>query len=307
MNTKRHTFVSVETTSFSGATLLAFVLNAHPQIASIGEMNGLHPKADVETYVCSCGQKIRSCDFWHAMTCSMEQKGFNFDVADFDLQFQLGGPDLVQRLRRGSFRNNTLDDVRDSIFHAWPAEKQQIKQAVERNQAFIQSVLTVTNKDVLVDTAKDRIRLRALRKFSTLNVRIIHLVRDVRGVVASWLRRGRNNIPESATQWVKWHNRLEKSWGTLPADTYIRIRYEDLCQDVPGTLKQLYKFCGVDSEIEIDDFRQASHHIVGNQMRLDNLSKIKLDERWRNTLTREQLQQINKLAGDLNRHYGYSN
>jgi hypothetical protein len=299
-------FVSVETTSFSGATLLAFLLNAHPEIASIGEMNGIFAKEDPNDYLCSCGQKIKSCDFWQAVTWAMHERGHTFDVANFDLEFALGGPEIIQKLRRGSFRNNTLDALRDDILYAWPGERQQIERIVARNQAFIEAILAVTGKKVLVDTAKDRIRLRALRKFSDLDVRVIHLIRDVRGVVASWLRRGRDNLPEATRQWVKWHRRLEIMWGSLPADQYLRVRYEDLCRDVPATLKQIHHFCGVDDQLEIKDFREAPHHIVGNKMRLANLSQIKLDERWKESLTPTQLREIDQLAGKLNQRYGYS-
>ena len=54
-------FVSIETSSYSGATLLAFLLGAHPQIATIGEMDGLIPRENPDEYFCSCGQLIKRC------------------------------------------------------------------------------------------------------------------------------------------------------------------------------------------------------------------------------------------------------
>lgn len=298
-------FVSVETTSFSGATLLAFLLNTHPQIISIGEMNGLIPAEDPDEYLCSCGKKIKTCDFWQSVTTVMNKKGFEFNVADFDMQFLIGNNRFIQRLRTGSFRNNTLDTIRDTVFQAWPAERHQIKKLVARNQALVEAVLEVSGKDVFVDTSKDRLRLKALTKYSTLDVRVIHLVRDVRGVVASWIKRNRQNVPAAAQQWVKWHRRLELSLQAWPAEKQILIRYEDLCADTEKTLQQLYNFCGVDPEIGVTDFRTASHHIVGNQMRLTNTSEIKLDEKWRTSLTAKQIEVINQVAGDFNKRYGY--
>lgn len=305
MNSQPPIFISVETTSFSGATLLAFLLNTHPQIASIGEMNGLLPQEDPETYSCSCGRLLKECEFWSSVTETMHHKGHEFHFAHFDLAFNIGGPKLIRQLRNGSFRNNFLDTLRDTLIHSWPNERRQVKSLVERNQAFVESVLEVTGKKVMVDTSKDRVRLRALRKFSILDVRVIHLVRDVRGVVASWLRRGRNDLPEAAKQWHKWHRRLEIMWSTLPPEKYIRVRYEDLCRDVPGTLNQLYHFCGVETDVPPEELHSSSHHIVGNKMRLKNISAIRLDERWRELLSKEQLKQIDQLAGKLNRKYGY--
>jgi hypothetical protein len=300
------TFVSVETSSYSGATLLAFLLGAHPEITTIGELNGLIDREDPETYLCSCGQRIRTCEFWKSVGDAMRRRGFEFDVARFDTEFKLGGPRLIRRLRAGSFRNGALDAIRDRTFQAWPAERRRIKALVARNVALVESVLEVTGKRVFVDTSKDRLRLRALNEFSTLDVRAIHLIRDVRGVVASRLRRGVGiDAREAARQWTRLHRRLQTSLGAWPEEKRIRVRYEDLCQDATGTLKRLYAFCGVNPDALTADFRSTPHHIVGNPMRLMALSEIKPDERWRSLLTQEQLQDIYRIAGDLSRQYGY--
>ncbi len=77
-----------------------------------------------------------------------------------------------------------------AILCTWPAARRRWKALVARNEAFVESVLDVTGKEVFVDTSKDRLRVKALRNFSPFDVRAIHLIRDVRGVVASQLRRG---------------------------------------------------------------------------------------------------------------------
>jgi hypothetical protein len=302
----RPAFVSIQTTAFSGATLLSFLLGAHPQIATVGEMNGLIAREDPEVYLCSCGQKIKECDFWNSIASAMRDRGFEFCVAHFDMQFGLGGPQAIQQLRVQSFRNSTLDSLRDTIFQAWPAERRRLKALVARNEAFIESVLTVTGKQVFVDTSKDNLRLNALRRYSGFDIRAIHLIRDARGVVASRLQRRRGvDAHEAARQWAKLHQRIQITLGTWPETQRIQVRYEDLCQDVEGTLERLYRFCGVDPHFRVADFRRAPHHIVGNPMRLSNLSEISLDERWRSLLTEEQLQEIQQIAGPLIHHYGY--
>ncbi len=274
-------FVSIQTTAFSGATLLSFLLGAHPQIATVGEMNGLIAREDPEVYLCSCEQKIKECDFWNSIASAMRDRGFEFCVAHFDMQFGLGGPQAIQQRRR-------------------------LKALVARNEAFIESVLTVTGKQVFVDTSKDNLRLNALRRYSGFDIRAIHLIRDARGVVASRLQRRRGvDAHEAARQWAKLHQRIQITLRTWPEAKRIQIRYEDLCQDVEGTLERLYRFCGVDPHFSVADFREAPHHIVGNPMRLSNLSQISLDERWRSFLTHEQLQEIQRVAGPLIDHYGY--
>ena len=85
----------------------------------------------------------------------------------------------------------------------------------------------------------------------------------------------------------------------------MRVRYEDLCQDLSGTLECLYRFCEVDPDVNVADYWTVSHHIVGNPMRLVNLSEIRCDERWRQVLTAAQQHHIDQAVGFLNRQYGY--
>lgn len=302
----RRTFVGVETSAFSGATLLSFLLNAHPRIASIGEMNGLLRK-NPEEYVCSCGNLIRQCEFWQAMRGEMAQCGFDFDVANFATKFHLGGPRWIQRLRADSFHNRLLNALRDAALKSLPGERRRFEKLVARNKAFIESVLRLTGKDVFVDTSKDRMRARALKMFSPYDVRAIHLIRDPRGVVASRLQRhGEISGRRAAYEWVWLHKKLQDFPSFLAPARYMQVRYEDLCSEPRAMLHKLYRFCDVDPDFEPPDFKSTTHHIVGNPMRLNGISVIKLDESWRNKLTPEQQKQVWEIAGDFATKYGYS-
>jgi hypothetical protein len=306
VGTRSPILVSIESFIFSGSTLLSYLLGSHPRIATVGEMNGLIPGVDPNEYLCSCGPKIKECEFWQAVAAAMRNRGFEFDVAHFDTKFVLGGPRLIQCLRVGSFRNSTLDAVRDVIFLTWPGEIRQLNQLIARNKAFIEVVLELTGKDVFVDTSKDRLRVKYLHRLSTFDVRAIHLVRDVRGAIASRLRRGEEvSVRKAAWQWVSLNKKIQRLLKTLPEEKRIMIRYEDLCLDTQDTLERLYRFCEVDPGVVVTDFRSAAHHVVGNEMRLSNVSEIKLDERWKRMLTEEQLGEIDRVAGALSRQYGY--
>jgi hypothetical protein len=282
------------------------LLNTHPQIVSIGEVNGLVLK-DAEHYMCSCGKMIRKCEFWQAMTREMTQRGCDFDVADFQTEFKMSGPSWIHRLRVRSFGNQQVDSLRDTVLRTLPSERRQLQQLVSRNCAFVESALKLTGKRIFVDTSKDHLRARALKMFSNYDVRVIHLVRDPRGVTASKIRRGVRITPrEAARQWVRLHTRLQNLPYTLSPGNYLRVRYEDVCRDPASLLKKLYAFCGADPEAGTTDYRAAPHHIVGNPMRLEKLSVIKLDERWRELLSQEQQQEVWQVAGRLGSLYGYT-
>jgi hypothetical protein len=236
----------------------------------------------------------------------MTERGYTFDPGDFDMDFRLSGPYRLQRLREGSVRHKLIDDIRDKILFSIPSERHQLQTITDRNVAFVESVLEVTGEHVFIDSAKDRLRPKAMLRLAPLDVGIIHLIRRVEGVVASQWRRGRGpTIQALAEDWVKRHRRVEVNLQSWPVTKYIQVRYEDICTCTEEELARLYAFCGVDANVQNVDF-QTTQHIVGNPMRLRPLTEIKLDERWRDELTTEQLATIDAVAGDLKRRYGYA-
>jgi hypothetical protein len=175
-----------------------------------------------------------------------------------------------------------------------------------RNVAFIETVLDITGKRVFVDSSKDRLRPKALRRFSSLDVRVVHLVRDVRGVVASNLRRDEHlTAGEVARAWRRLHQRVEVTLASWPKESRLLVRYEDFCRNTKDVLRRCYGFCKVDPDFLIEDIEAVSHHLVGNPMRLTPISNIKLDERWRDQLSVDQVKEIERVAGDVGRKYGY--
>jgi hypothetical protein len=299
-------FATIETTAFSGATLLTSLLGAHPAIATVAEMSGLIDSVNPDEYYCSCGQKIKNCSFWQSVKKGMLERGFEFDVADFNTQFISSGSSLINRLRQGSSRNKLIDTVRDTILFSLPAQARYFRVMTKRNIAFIETVLEITAKRAFVDSSKDRLRPKALQRFSSLDVRIIHLVRDVRGVVASQMRREKNiSVLEAARAWRQRHRRIEITRASWPKDKQIIVRYEDLCENTEGVLRKLYNFCEVDAGVQLENQQADSQHLIGNPMRLSNVGKIDLDERWKNELTPDQLREIQHIAGPLAQKYHY--
>lgn len=61
-------YAYVASTSRSGSTLLSMLMNAHPDVASIGELGPAYGQyaenIRKEGYPCSCGREIKQCSFW---------------------------------------------------------------------------------------------------------------------------------------------------------------------------------------------------------------------------------------------------
>ena len=308
MNSSNPTFISIACYSFSGSTLLAMLLNAHPEIATVSEMHGPNPNLvqDINTYQCSCGELIHKCPFWAQVKAQMAERGFEFSTSDFEVAF--GDHGLRDRLRFGSLRSNLLESIRDDVCQMLPGTRAEMDRLIARNEAFVRSVLDITGKKVFVDTSKRTRRFKYMSKYSSLDVRVVFLIRDVRGSVASQMRHFEGmSVSEAAHAWNKGLSGIERIWKQIPAQKRMILKYEDLCRDPQTTLQGLYRFFGVDPDFVIDDFKSLPpHHIIGNRARMRTISEIRLDERWKQVLSPDQLDIIHQIAGLLNQSFGYT-
>lgn len=308
MNSSNPTFISIACYSFSGSTLLAMLLNAHPQIATVSEMHGPNPKLiqDIDNYRCSCGELIHECPFWDQVKAKMTEQGFAFKTTDFELAF--GDHSLRGRLRYGSLRSNQLESIRDNVNRVLPGPRAEMDRLIARNEAFVRAVLDITGKEVFVDTTKRTRRFKYLSKYSSMDVRVVFLIRDARGSVASQMRHFQGmSASEAAHAWTKGLSGIERIWKQIPAQNRMVLKYEDLCREPQATLQRLYRFFDVDPHFVLDDLGSLpQHHIIGNAARMRAISQIRLDERWKQVLSPDQLDIVHQIAGSLNQSYGYT-
>ena len=196
-----------------------------------------------------------------------------------------------------------------------------------RNAALAASVLQLSGKQVLVGSSKTGIRLKYLLRNPELDIRVVRLVRDGRGVALTYtdtanfadardprLRNGGTGVTErrpalplrrAAKEWPRSNEEGTAILRQLAPDRWIEVRYEDLCTSPENTLRRIFDFIGTDSSLVALDFKDVEHHVVGNGMRLDSTSTIKLDERWRSVLTMSDLTVFDDVAGALSRDLGY--
>ena len=112
---------------------------------------------------------------------------------------------------------------------------------------------------------------------------------------------------EGARSWAASLARCEELRRTIPSESWLTIRHEDLCRDPRATLARIFGFLGVSAPAgDLRDSRAGDHHIIGNRMRLSKISEIRLDERWRTELTPDQLRAIERIAGPGLARYRYA-
>jgi len=313
--------------SHSGSTLLAMLLGAHPDTCTVGELKATN-LGDVERYLCSCGTPLRRCGFWTRVHEEMDKRGIPFDIADARTDVRAAPTPYARRLLKPLHRGRLLECLRDAGLALSPAWRKHLARTQQRNAALADTVAAITGARVVIDSSKVALRLKYLLRNPGLDVRVIRLIRDGRAVALTYMdparfadasdpsRRGggtgrtredeRLSPADAAYEWRRSNEEAEHLLAGLERGRWMQVRYENVCTDTGNTLRRLFAFLGVGPDRAERDFRRVEHHVIGNGMRLDLTSEVRLDDRWRSMLTAEDLRTFDRVAGDLNRRYGYS-
>lgn len=113
---------------------------------------------------------------------------------------------------------------------------------------------------------------------------------DPKHLIDSW------PIEKSAWQWARSNEVLLDDAEHL--DRFIWVSYEDLAADTAGTLGKITEFIGVEPFSGLDEGRSWSIHERDEQIRDMNDESIR-------KLSREQIDAINDVAGDMIDRLGY--
>lgn len=321
-------YVYILGASHSGSTLLALLLNAHPDIVTIGE-TAPGKMGDINTYRCSCGELIKDCPFWASVTRRMQHRHPDFRLERFGTKFEFPGNPIIDRLVGCEHRGALLEFLRDTILRLSPQWNQAQDRIAERCYNLASAVLAENEARILVDSSKLAHRLKFILRIPEFNIRVIHLVRDGRAVALTYmkqdefadakeshLRRGGCGMSEEPTaasipmekaarEWYRCLRSAEHVLASVDRSRWIRVKYEELCHDPEATLRKIHAFLGINPIDTTKFFRQVDHHVIGNGMRLDTTSRICLDERWRSVLTENDLRIFDDVIGRMNRRYGY--
>jgi hypothetical protein len=305
-------YVYVAATSFSGTTLLGLLLDTHPRIVSVGEVDNIIPRdlqvSGADAYLCSCGQPIRRCDFFAQIRARCLEQGVELDLHDFRTHLGTDWPLTVRRLVFGPARRAVwLERARDALLPWVPTYRRHVDQVVERNLAIARAALEASGKDVFLDTSKSVSRVPHLHRHPEVDLRVIHVIRDVRAFAFSALRHGnRKESADAGRVWVRTHTAAARLRHLVGDDRYLRLRWEDFCVRPDAVLDQLCRFLGVEPVELVAAVNERTHHVIGNQMRLKPVRPIRSDESWREALAPDQRAACERVAGDLSRRFGYA-
>lgn len=295
----------------SGTTVLERALGELPGFRVLGETVHLWQRALVDDELCGCGRPFSDCPFWGAVG----QRAF-------------GGWDRVDarevlELKRSVDRNRYLGRLAAPRLPADVAAR--VARYVGLYRRVYDAVAEVTGAGVLVDSSKHASLAFCLRWDPSLDLRVLHAVRDVRGVAYSWTKgtrrpeatSGRTSFMPTyspASTALRW-DLQNSAFGLLArrGTPTRRVRYEEFVADPRGVLAQIAAFAGQPVTQEGLSFASgtsveltAQHTVSGNPVRFSTgRVPLRRDEAWRTGLPAGQRRAVSLLAAPLLLRYGY--
>ena len=175
------------------------------------------------------------------------------------------------------------------------------------------AVRDVSGRPVIVDSSKNPSRALALALNPAVDLRMVTLVRDARGVAWS-LKKGHDTpsrpVWRTALFWA-WCN-VNVSWvaACLPPDRHTFVRYEDFVAAPDVALTTIGSLFGLDlsdlaSRVMSGEPMTIGHNIAGNLLRMRGSVRLSPDFQWRSKLSRADQLMIWSIAGPQMFWYGY--
>jgi UDP-N-acetylglucosamine transferase subunit ALG13 len=161
----------------SGSTLLERMLNEIPGVSAVGESVHLWQRGLRDDERCGCGEPFSRCPHWQAVG---EAAFGGWDQLDVD--HVLAVKAAVDRTRYVP----RLAGPAASAKHA-----RALDEYCDLYRRLYRGVAAVTGDSVLVDASKHASLAYALRRAADLDLRVLHMVRDSRGVAHSWSKQVR--------------------------------------------------------------------------------------------------------------------
>lgn len=158
----------------SGTTLVERLLGELPGVCPLGEVVHLWQRGLVDGERCGCGAAFGECPFWRKVG---ERAFGGWHAVD---------PGVALGLKAGVDRNRFIPELAAPRLRAPLARR--VREYVEMYRRLYEAVCDITGCPVVVDSSKHASLAYCLRWCEGLDFRVLHVVRDSRGVAYSWMK-----------------------------------------------------------------------------------------------------------------------
>ena len=290
-----------------GSTLLDMMLGQVPGLVSAGEVRELWLRGCVENRPGGCGASFRTCPFWTEVG---EAAFGGWDNLDLDRVLHVrytvdrpwGVPRLLSRRAAGDDDLAMYGDVLARLF---------------------EGIRKVSGARVVIDSSKLPSHTMMLRRTADVDVRLVHLVRDSRGVAYSNTKVVLKQVTEGEPTMLPRHGAVGASarytlyngltaWTNRLDVDYMLLRYEDLIADPERNLRAILAHAGEPDDVELpfltaEGALLAENHLVdGNPVRFSKGAvPLRSDEEWRTRMASRDRRLVTALTLPLLATYGY--
>jgi hypothetical protein len=292
----------------SGSTLLELCLGSLPGVCAVGELVHLWERGVRDNQLCGCGEHFHDCPFWR-------------QVGDH----AFGGWDRVavdEVLRLRSSVDRTRFVPRLLTARPGSAFVGRVRAYDELYRRLYAAALDVSGAEVVIDSGKHVSTASCLRWDEAIDVRLVHVVRDSRGVAHSWSKLVRRpEVPDdvvymprysAAKTSIRWLTQNAVLEALAAAGTpRLLVRYEDFVSDPAATVRHVSRHLGVPapvgSAVQSNQVRlERSHTVAGNPLRFTTGPvTVRADESWREQMPSRRRAVVGAMTFPLRMLYGY--
>jgi len=287
----------------SGTTLLDIALGQQPDVFAAGEITALPRHVWKENEFCACRQRASKCEFWGPVVKGWE-KG--------------RGTGAMEAHGRLLARLEWLFDPTRILARYLPHGR--ARSYREETAALFDELARASGASIIIDSSKLPGRAGALMTVPGIEVFVVHMVRDGRGVAWSMMKPYRRSVEDGiqkelrskplwyvAARWLAVNLGVEMLRLRLPRRRSIRVRYEDFVADPEGTLSDILALAGR-SYVPLEhpaDVMRPQHQIAGSRHRMQDEIRISKDIGWKSQMPRSLQTMFSMLAAPLLLRYGY--
>jgi hypothetical protein len=231
----------------------------------------------IQNKKCSCGKYLTDCLFWSNI---INENNFYLSKELVELNEQ-----NKKFEKHSSIISNIVGLGKGNEFQSY----------LENNEYVLEKISQNSKGVFLLDSSKYVGRFLCLNKSDKINVKAIYLIRDVRGVIVSFLKNVQSSrVPVSTIFYYTLVNLASTFVHKFTnKNNVLKVRYEDFMENSENTLTKIEAFLNikmdcVKTKIKKNDEFKIGHIIGGNRLKTKNSISFNKDEKWKKILSRKK-------------------
>ena len=294
-------------TGRNGSTLLERILNEIPGVLAVGELGRVTRYNKNET--CLCGEKLTVCPVWNVITNEIDSQVDEERFAQLDRKYS---------------HQKIIDLLKLLIKQKKQKLPNDFQQYLDNLELKYKAIHKYKSDQIITDSTIDALYGYYLSLMPAIDLYVLHLIRDPRGVSYSWQRlkfassiSKKSWTPQisplkTALSWVKRNVFIELMFAKT--EKYLQISYEDLVENPLEVVKRIANLLNLKSEqldfIKGQKILVGESHLIGGNM--DAFKKgreeiiLKSDEQWKHHMKWVDIILVTLITWPLMLKYSFS-